>query len=184
MIENPKVLAIDPGTREIGAAVFEGRELTYYAVRTVRERGTAQRVLRSAASIITELIETYKPQYFAIEKMFIVQKSAALLSITAEEMKSVARDADLGIYEYAPKSVRKFICQNGSATKADVAKVIAGLYPELTRYLNTRNKWDTEYYSNIFDAVAVGLMCLHQLSVKTSADLENANQLSYEESVG
>ena len=39
-----------------------------------------------------------------IKKMFIIQKSAALLSLATEEMKSVARSCGLPVYEYAPTS--------------------------------------------------------------------------------
>src|SRR5438132_715309 len=101
--------------------------------------------------------------------MFIIQKSAALLSVTAEEMKSVARSCGVEVYEYAPSTIRKFICQSGAAKKREVAKVIAGRYPELARHLNTRNKWDEGYYANIFDAVAVGLMCHSEIAAKLAA---------------
>jgi len=153
-----RIVAIDPGTRELGVAVLEGMDLIYYAVKTVRDRTTAQAILQQVANLAIDVIVKFEPEVLAIEKMFVVQKSAALLSVAAEEIKSVARSSGLTVYEYAPKSIRKFICQNGSATKRDVAQVIAHRYPELTRHLKTRNKWDEKYYANIFDAVAVGLM--------------------------
>jgi Holliday junction resolvasome RuvABC endonuclease subunit len=111
----------------------------------------------------------FAPDVLAIEKMFLVQKSAALLSVAAEEIKSVARSCHLDVYEYAPKTVRKFICQNGAATKRDVAQAIAARYPELGRHLKTRNKWDEKYYANIFDAIAVGLMCRSELTTAKAA---------------
>src|SRR5438128_7650796 len=128
-----RILAIDPGTKEIGVVVLEGNELIFYAVKTIRDRSTAQRILAHVAAITQELITQYDPQYLAIEKMFVVQKSAALLSVAAEEIKSVAKSNGLPIYEYAPSTVRKFICQSGAATKRDVAQVVAQRYPELAR---------------------------------------------------
>src|SRR5437588_1130171 len=94
-----RILAIDPGTKEIGMAVLEGGELLYYAVKTVRDRTTAQRILAHVAAITQEIITRYDPQYFAIERMFVIQKSAALLSVAAEEMKAVAKSNGLPIYE-------------------------------------------------------------------------------------
>lgn len=164
-----RILAIDPGTKELGVAVLDGSELLYYAVKTVRDRTTAQAILQQVAKITTDLIVKFEPESLAIEKMFIVQKSAALLSVAAEEMKSVARNCRLDIYEYAPKAIRKFICQNGAATKREVARVVAERYPELTRHLQTRNKWDEKYYANIFDAVAVGLMCRNEIAIGLAA---------------
>jgi crossover junction endodeoxyribonuclease RuvC len=154
-----RILAVDPGTKQIGIAILAGTNLIFYCVKTVRDRSTARKILEQVATIAREMIAAYNPDYLAIEKMFIIQKSAALLSLAAEEMKSVARSCSLPVYEYAPTSIRKFICQNGGATKRDVAKVIAKYYPELSRHLNTRNKWEEQYYANVFDAMAVGLMC-------------------------
>jgi crossover junction endodeoxyribonuclease RuvC len=165
-----RILAIDPGTKEIGIAVLEDGKLIDYAVKTVRDRSTAQRILTHIATISQDLITKYNPRYLAIEKMFVIQKSAALLSVAAEEIKGVAKSNGLSVHEYAPSTVRKFVCQSGSATKRDVAQVVAVRYPELARHLNARNKWEEKYYSNIFDAVAVGLICYDELQVKPSAD--------------
>jgi len=166
--QNPRILAIDPGTKEIGIAVLDGAELVYYAVKTIRDRATAQRILQQVAAMAADLISTYTPKLVAIEKMFVIQKSAALLSVAAEEIKSVARASGLPVLEFAPTTIRKYLCDAGGATKRDVAKMIAVRYPALARYLNTRNKWDEKYYANIFDAVAVGLMCQQELSTSAA----------------
>ena len=164
-----RILAIDPGTKEIGVAVLDEEELIYYAVKTIRDRGTAQKVLRQAVAVVIDLIATHQPDCVAIEKMFVVQKSAALLSVVAEEIKSAARGTGLDVYEYAPTTIRKFICQTGKATKEEVAKIVAGRYPELARHLNSVTRWERKYYANMFDAVAVGLMCWHEVSARAAA---------------
>src|SRR6266446_3765493 len=97
-LQSKRIVAIDPGTKEIGVAVLEREEMIYYAVKTVRDRSTAQRILAHVAAITQELISRYDPHYFAIERMFVVQKSAALLSVAAEEMKSVAKSNGLPIF--------------------------------------------------------------------------------------
>lgn len=158
-----KILAIDPGTREIGVAVLEGEALVYYGVKTIRNRKRPQQVLREAARIINRLIEDYKPSVLAIEKMFLIQKNASLLIVVADEIKATVQAAGLAIYEYAPTAVRKQICQTGKATKRAVAGIIAGRYLELARYLKGKSKWEELYYANMFDAIAVGLTCYQQL---------------------
>ncbi len=164
-----RILAIDPGTKEIGIAVLDGEELIYYAVKTIRDRSTAQKVLRQAVTIVIDLIAAHRPDCLAIEKMFVVQKSAALLSVVAEEIKAAARGSGLDVYEYAPTTIRKFVCQTGKATKAEVAKTVAVRYPELARHLNSITTWEQKYYANMFDAVAVGLMCRHEIAAKRAA---------------
>lgn len=162
--ERFRILAIDPGTKEVGVAVLEKSDLIYYAVKTIRDRSSALKVLSQIANLTQGLVASYGPDYVAIEKTFMIQKSAALLNVAAEEIKSVARSLQLPTFEYSPSTIRKFVCQDGSAKKRDVAIVIANKYPELSRHLRTLNKWDEIYYANIFNAVAVGLTCLNELS--------------------
>src|ERR1044071_124182 len=131
--DQTRILAIDPGTREIGVAVLSGRELLYYGVKTIRRRGSASVILSQVQQVILRLIADYKPQYLAIEKMFLMHKSAALLNVTADEIKAVAKSQGVSVYEYAPTLVRKVVCQTGRATKNQAAKIIAGQYPELAR---------------------------------------------------
>jgi crossover junction endodeoxyribonuclease RuvC len=163
-IDQTKILAIDPGTREIGVAVLSEGELLYYGVKTIRRRGSATEILSQVQQIMLRLIADYQPQYLAIEKMFLIHRSASLLNVTADEIKVIAKGQGLVVYEYAPTAVRKMICQTGKATKKQAAKIIAGQYPELARYLEQRSKWETLYYANMFDAVAVGLCCHREIS--------------------
>jgi crossover junction endodeoxyribonuclease RuvC len=158
-----QILAIDPGTREIGVAVLEGEALVYYGVKTIRNRKRPQQVLQKAARIVKRLIEDYQPSILAIEKMFLIQKNASLLIVVADEIKATAQAAGLAVYEYAPTTVRKRICQTGKATKRAAAGIIAGRYTELIRYLKGRSKWEELYYANMFDAIAVGLTCYQQI---------------------
>ena len=153
-----KILAIDPGTRELGVAMLDGEQLVYYGVKTIRGRRTPSEVLRRIQKITASLIARYRPTCLAIEKMFLAQKSASLLVVAAEEIKATARQHDLPIYEYAPTTVRKMICHSGRATKAETAKTIALRFPELRPYLEQRTQWETLYYANMFDAVAVGVV--------------------------
>lgn len=152
-----KILAIDPGTREMGVAMLDGEQLIYYGVKTIRGRRSPSEVLRRIQKITAGLIVRHRPNCLAIERMFLAQKSASLLVVAAEEIKSTARQHGLIVYEYAPTAVRKMICNSGRATKAETAKAIALRFPELRPYLEQRTKWETLYYANLFDAVAVGV---------------------------
>lgn len=166
-IKTNKILAIDPGTKELGVAVLEGEELLYYGVKTIRKRARPQQVLLETTRIINSLIADYRPAVLAIEKMFLIQKSASLLVVAAEEIKAAAREKGLEVFEYSPTFVRKFVCDSGKATKREVAQVIVRRYPVLSRYLNRQSKWEQIYWANMFDAIAVGLTCLQRLSLKS-----------------
>ncbi|MDQ4123267.1 MAG: crossover junction endodeoxyribonuclease RuvC [Acidobacteriota bacterium] len=164
LIQNlPVILAVDPGTRELGFAVLEGESLVYYGVKTVTNRKAPSLVLETISAFIKTLIEKYQPSYLAIEKMFITQKNSALLYVAAEQIKAVAKEAGISIWEQSPLVIRKRLCKTGRATKREAAKIIADRYPELVRYYNRTRYWELEYYANLFDAITVGLVCLEDL---------------------
>jgi Holliday junction resolvasome RuvABC endonuclease subunit len=162
-----RILAINPGTRKIGVAVLEYQELLYYGVKTIKRPKSPQEILSEAAHIIQNLIAFYQPTALAIEKTFLIQKSASLLMLLTEEVKVTAQKAGLKVYEFAPTTIRKQICKSRKATKRQTAGCIAILYPELARYLLNRTKWEELYYLNLFDAVAVGLYGYYEIAKET-----------------
>jgi Holliday junction resolvasome RuvABC endonuclease subunit len=156
-MKTERILAIDPGTKIMGVAILEGRELLYYGLKTIRRPKSPQEVLSEAAQIIRNLIACYQPTALAIEKNFLFQKSASLLIVLTEEIKEIAQRAGLNVYEFAVATIRKHICKSEKATKKQTAGCIATLYPELSRHLSSRTRWGDVYYAHLFDAVAVGL---------------------------
>lgn len=165
-----RILAIDPGTRELGVAILEGKDLLFYGVKTVQKRTTPQEVLREITRIIKQLINYYAPSILAIEKVFLTQKNASLLIVATDQIKAVGIKEELAVYEYAPKVIRKFICQTGKATKREVARHLTRKYYELSQYMDRKSRWEQIYYSKMFDAIAVGLICYTELANTQSSD--------------
>lgn len=155
----PTILAIDPGTKEIGVAVFSGSELCYYGVKTIKRRQPPQALLAEISRYVTGLIASYQPQALAIEQTLLIQQSAALLCVAAAEIKQTASGHGLALYEYVPAEVRQWLCQRERATKRETARRVSERCPELARYLKQPTKWGEMYWAHMLDAVAVGLRC-------------------------
>ncbi len=164
--QSPTILAVDPGTRELGVSVLRGAELVFYNVKTVTNRKNPLKTLEVIAGYIRNLIKKHRPDTLSIEKMFVTQKNSALLVVCAEQVKAVAKELELQIFEYAPSTVRKRLCQSGRATKREAAKVLTARYPELKRYYQRTARWELDYYANLFDAVAVGVVCAEDIRDK------------------
>lgn len=153
-----KTLAIDPGTREMGIAILEETDLAYYGVKTLKKKRPAQVLLKSLRRIIYKLCDDYQPDVLAIEQTFnTTDRNLSLLHLAAAEVKSAARRRGLKVVSYAPKTIRKFVCGSGKATKKEVSKVIAARYPELEIYVFQDRMWKEKYWQNMFDAVALGV---------------------------
>jgi len=153
------ILAIAPGTRELGIAVIQNAELLFYGVKTINNRKNPQMILEAISNQIRNLVKKYRPTHLAIEKIITKQSSYALLAVAADQIKSVAKELNLLISEYLAATVRKQLCQTGRATKRETVEVLTTSFPELKRYALRTTKWECDYYGNLFDAVAVGVIC-------------------------
>jgi crossover junction endodeoxyribonuclease RuvC len=156
-----KILAIDPGTKEMGVAFLENGDLIYYGVKTIKHRRSPHEILNEGRKIILRLIRDFKPDVLVYEKAFFSNnRSAALLNTFVDEIKVTAKRKGAKVIGYAPSTVKKAICGNGRASKKEVAKMIVSKFPELKVYLTQDRAWKEEYHQNMFDAVALGMMAV------------------------
>ena len=157
---SPTILAIDPGTRHIGVAVLTAPELVYYGVKSFRGERPADALIRATRAALQDLIAAHRPSILAYEKTFYVQaKRSALLHVQEAEIIRVGRLAGLRVVGYPPTRVRKLLCQDGRATKREVARLLVDRFPELGRYRTAVSPRQETYWLNMFDAIAVGVVC-------------------------
>jgi len=156
---NHKILAIDPGTRQIGVALLEKQKLIYHGVTGVKRQKSPSQTLKEGREIILRLIKDFEPKILVVEKTFFANnRNSSLLNVFADEIKAIGKKKRLKVLSFAPNTVKKFITGNGRASKAEVAKVIISNYPELKVYLTQDRAWKERYHQNMFDAVALGIM--------------------------
>jgi crossover junction endodeoxyribonuclease RuvC len=154
-----RVLAIDPGTRAMGVALLEDKELIYYGVKTISRGRSPHEKLNAGRKIVLQLINDFKPQILAVENTFFAKnRNSALLNVFADEIKAVGKRKRLMVYGFAPSVVKKAVCGNGWAKKDEVARAVARHYPELRVYLGQDRAWKSRFHSNMFDAVAMGIV--------------------------
>src|SRR5689334_12789890 len=97
---HPTILAIDPGTKELGVAVLEGDRLVYFGVKTFKQRSPPHVLLANVSRLIEALVDRYGPECVAIERTFLIHKEAVLLNVVAAEIKFTAHERGLVVYEY------------------------------------------------------------------------------------
>jgi crossover junction endodeoxyribonuclease RuvC len=155
-----KILAIDPGTREMGIAFFDKGRLIYHGVKVIsNQKKLPHQRLREARKMVLRLIKDFKPKVLAIEKAFFAKnRNAALLNVLVDEIKAIAKRKGLEVLSFAPSTIKKRICGNGRAAKKEVAKVVVASYPELKVYLTQDRLWKERYHQNMFDAIALGMI--------------------------
>lgn len=163
-----KILAIDPGTREMGIALLEDASLVYHGVKIIKNRRSAHDILWEGRRIILRLLNDFRPDVLVVEKTFFSGKRSALLNVFADEIRHLGNRKGIKVLSFAPNTVKKFICGNGRASKEEVAQVIVARFPELKVYLSQDRKWKMRYHENMFDALALALTYASLLSASSN----------------
>lgn len=127
-----RILAIDPGTREIGIAVLEDCELVYHSVKTIRSRRSPHEILKQARAILLRLVRDFRPSTVVFEKTFFANnRNTALLNVFTDELRAIAGRKRLAVVGLGPSTVKKAVCGTAGAAKSAVAEVVAAAYPSL-----------------------------------------------------
>ena len=133
------VLGIDTSLRSTGYGVLEARGSRL----VMRDCGNVRNppdlpltgCLRAIRAKVSELIATFAPDVMAIESV-IYGKNAGTMLVLGEARGAVltaAADAELPVYEYEPRRMKKAICGNGLAEKGQIQRMVKTLLslPEL-----------------------------------------------------
>src|SRR5919205_928128 len=108
-IKPTNVIAIAPGTRALGVAVFEGLHLIYYGIKEAgkhRMAHTPHSRARQAAATVDNLIHKYQPQVMTIGRLNTVQQFSPKLRTITQHLARLARHRGLIMREYEPALVR------------------------------------------------------------------------------
>ncbi len=157
-----RVLSIDPGIRTTGFGIIDSKssKLSLIACGTINPKVSDNLPLRlnhlfeEAESIINK----FSPDIFSIEDMFYSKnvKTAMILGQARGAMIIAAAQANIDIFEYAPRKVKMSVCGNGGASKEQVQYMVM-------KILNLK---DIPGTTDVSDAIAVGICCLNQVQIK------------------
>jgi Holliday junction resolvasome RuvABC endonuclease subunit len=170
-----RILAIDPGTRLLGAAVLEDGDLLYASVKIVKDtKTTPAATVKKVKAIAAALIRDYRPSVLALEKVSPVQaKSSMVLGKAVNQLRVLGRKEGLRVCSLTPRAARIFICQDSKATQMRSAQIIASRhYPWLMKYYEkdaAKPWWEKKYWIHLFDAIALGLSCRSMAAARKPA---------------
>jgi len=162
-----RIIAIDPGYERLGIAVLEKlsrqKETLLFSscIQTEKTLPHSERLL-VIVNEVRKVIEKYKPEALAIEKLFLAvnQKTAMPVAEARGAILVEAARAKLAVYEYTPLQVKVAVTGYGKSEKKQVEEMVKRLiafpaFAEATAGKPPRKRHDDEY-----DAIAIGLTCL------------------------
>lgn len=123
------ILGIDPGSRITGFGIIslEQRKISYITSGCIRlEKQELPQRLLEIFSNINELIQTFQPTHFAIEKVFVHQNVDSALKLGQARGSAIVAAAQnhLNVFEYSPNEVKQAIVGKGHADKTQVQHMI------------------------------------------------------------
>jgi crossover junction endodeoxyribonuclease RuvC len=169
-----RILGLDPGTAIVGFGFIDqiGSRLVpvqYGSIRTDSDTEAGVR-LKQIYDALMQLIEQYKPEAVAIEKLFFNRNVTTALSVGQSRgvMMLAAVQNGLPIAEYTPLQVKQAVVGYGQAEKKQVQ--------EMTRIflnLNAVPKPD-----DVADALAVAICHAHSFSFQQKIQTSVGQQMN------
>lgn len=125
----PCLLGIDPGSRITGFGILrmENRHVSYLNCGCIRTQDKAIALrLKTIFHNLSEIIEAYKPDVLAIEKVFVSKNADAALKLGQARGAAIvaAVQHDIPVFEYSPNAIKQAIVGRGHADKAQVQHMI------------------------------------------------------------
>ncbi|MCR4964041.1 MAG: crossover junction endodeoxyribonuclease RuvC [Bacteroidales bacterium] len=156
-----RILGIDPGTSVMGYAILD-TNLNKSAVQVIsviqmKKLADQYAKLKYIYEKTNALIEQYKPDTLAIEAPFYGKNVQSMLKLGRAQGVVIAAclHAGMEVYEYSPRKIKQSITGNGSASKEQVAAMLARMY----------NLTDTTPYLDATDSLAAAVCHFYQHKV-------------------
>jgi hypothetical protein len=156
-----KILVINPGTRYLGIALFEGSELLDWGVKVIKGKWSREK-MEMAKKTVSILMDCWGPDILAIKLLHRARSSRNLKGFVAK-VKELSKRRGLKIYQYSIKELEDFFSPEEKINKRKLAEIIASQHPELLPELEKERSHKNPYHLRMFEAVALGSMCSHQL---------------------
>ena len=153
-----RVLSIDPGLGITGFSVLDSKQkhISLLAYGTIKPslKDSLPKRLNFLFEETNKILDKFMPNSFAIEDSFFSKnfKSAMILGQARGALILSAAQANLPVFEYAPRKVKMSVCGNGAATKEQVGYMV-------TKILKLHQ---VPKPNDISDAIAVGICYFNQ----------------------
>ncbi|MBQ0032511.1 MAG: crossover junction endodeoxyribonuclease RuvC [bacterium] len=127
------ILGIDTSLRSTGYGVVsvEGSRMHCLACGNIPNRSSLPLTacLKAIHAKVAELISEFKPDVMSVESV-IYGKNAGTMLVLGEARGAVltaAADAEVPVYEYEPRRMKRAICGNGLAEKEQIQRMVKTL---------------------------------------------------------
>ena len=123
-----RILGIDPGSQITGFGLVDvrDRKTTLIESGVIRTKGEHSSRLRQIFLEVGALVEKFQPAELAIERVFVHRNADSALKLGQAMAAALCAtfEADIPIYEYAARHIKKAVVGSGAADKSQVQQMI------------------------------------------------------------
>lgn len=125
-----KILGIDPGMAIVGYSIleFDGKNIELLnsgSIQTAKGQKESARLLE-IFNDMTVIVEKYKPDICAIEKLFFFRNQTTVMPVAHARgvILTALEQHEIPIFEYTPMEVKQVLTGYGRATKKEVEQMV------------------------------------------------------------
>lgn len=127
------ILGVDTSLRSTGYGILEleGSKMKALDMGNIKNPPTRKvsECLKAIYERIASLIETYQPNVMSVEEVIYAKNALTTLALGQARGAVIlaGTQANIPIYEYEPRRMKKAVCGNGLAEKAQIQRMIKTL---------------------------------------------------------
>jgi len=161
--KKPIILALNPGSRYLGFAVFDGYELIDWGIKTINGKTVDSRK-SNLKQIFMMMLEKYGLAHVVIKKLHSSRCSPCLKQLV-RYLKYLARKNKIKISQYPLGEVESFfiVSEEEKKNKQLLARMVVHQYPYLQPEFEKEKTNKNSYHLRMFEAVALGVVLLNKL---------------------
>ncbi len=156
-----RILAINPGSKYLGLAVFEGMDLRFWTIKVLKGKWSPEKI-KKARAILYDLIDRYGVNTVALKNLHRSRNSRNLNQMV-NKIKDLLRRRGLETYQYSIKEIEEHFSSGLRINKRQMAEMVVSVYPFLRSEFERERKSKNPYFIRMFEAIALGVRCLNQL---------------------
>jgi crossover junction endodeoxyribonuclease RuvC len=123
-----RILGIDPGSQVTGFGIVDvnGSRTTAIEWGSIRTSGEHSDRLRSIFLALGRVVREFEPAEIAIERVFLSRNADSALKLGQARAAAICAtfEADVPIYEYSARHIKKAVVGRGGAEKDQVQRMV------------------------------------------------------------
>jgi crossover junction endodeoxyribonuclease RuvC len=128
VVGSVRILGIDPGSQITGFGVvdIDGNRTTAVEWGSIRTGGEHSDRLRSIYTALGQIVREYRPAEIAIERVFLSRNADSALKLGQARAAAICAtfEANVPIYEYSARHIKKAVVGHGAAEKDQVQRMV------------------------------------------------------------